>query len=80
MACRTSWAEIFWRRKDFIEADPWKANLSLTEQHEWLNYFEEQKQKAGELQRHIDETDKEIDRMVYALYELNDDEIGVVEA
>ncbi len=31
------------------------------------------------MEEKIDETDKEIDRMVYLLYELNDDEIKVVE-
>ncbi|MGV3528661.1 MAG: Eco57I restriction-modification methylase domain-containing protein [Flavisolibacter sp.] len=66
--------------KQFLkELEKQKIKLSLAEQQEWLAYFEEQKQKAGELQRHIDETDKEIDRMVYALYGLSEDEISVVE-
>lgn len=56
-----------------------KIKLSLADQQEWLTYFEEQKAKACELQRQIDETDREIDRMVYALYGLSEDEICVVE-
>jgi predicted nucleic acid-binding Zn-ribbon protein len=31
------------------------------------------------LQRQIDATDRQIDRLVYELYELTDEEIGIVE-
>jgi hypothetical protein len=34
---------------------------------------------ADSIQRQIDATDKEIDRLVYALYGLTDDEIRIVE-
>ena len=36
--------------------------------------------KALELKAQIEKTDKEIDQMVYALYELSEDEIRIVEA
>ena len=36
--------------------------------------------KALELKAQIEKTDKEIDQMVYALYELTEDEIKIVEA
>ena len=36
--------------------------------------------KALELKAQIEKTDKEIDQMVYALYELSEDEIKIVEA
>ena len=36
--------------------------------------------KALELKAQIEKTDKEIDQMVYALYELTEDEIRIVEA
>jgi type I restriction-modification system DNA methylase subunit len=49
-----------------------KAKLSLTEEAEWEDYFNEQKQKALSLK-------SEIDRMVYELYGLTEEEIGVVE-
>ncbi|MFM7021345.1 MAG: hypothetical protein ACKOXB_00080 [Flavobacteriales bacterium] len=44
-----------------------------------MNYFNEQKQKAQQLQSEINKTDKEIDRMVYALYELTEEEIAIIE-
>ncbi|MDM8561452.1 TaqI-like C-terminal specificity domain-containing protein [Candidatus Parabeggiatoa sp. HSG14] len=53
--------------------------LSLSEEAEWMQYFNEQKQKAQELQTQINQTDKEIDKMVYKLYELTPEEIEIVE-
>jgi hypothetical protein len=44
-----------------------------------MNYFEEQKAKANAIQKTITETDKEIDRMVYQLYGLTEEEIKIVE-
>ena len=41
--------------------------------------FNEQKQKAQSLNAEIDRTDKEIDRMVYELYGLTEEEISIVE-
>jgi len=35
--------------------------------------------KKTAIQRIIDATDKEIDRLVYELYELTEEEIGIVE-
>ena len=54
-------------------------NLNLSEEAEWMNYFNEQKQKALHLKAEIDKTDKEIDRMVYELYGLTEEEIKIVE-
>jgi hypothetical protein len=56
-----------------------KVKLSLSEEAEWEDYFNEQKQKALALKSEIDKTDREIDRMVYELYGLTEEEIGVVE-
>ncbi|MDZ7775968.1 MAG: hypothetical protein U5L09_10435 [Bacteroidales bacterium] len=56
-----------------------KVKLSLSEESEWMQYFNEQKQKANELQTQITQTDREIDRMVYDLYGLTDEEIRIVE-
>lgn len=41
--------------------------------------FEEQKQKALAIKPQIEQTDKEIDKMIYALYELTEEEIKIVE-
>lgn len=67
--------------KEFLkEQEKQKIKLSLSEQNEWLNYFEREKQKAMQLQSVINNTDKEIDGMVYQLYGLTEDEIKIVEA
>ena len=56
-----------------------KIKLSLPEEAEWLKYFEEQKALANSIQQVIDTTDKEIDKMVYELYGLTEEEIKIVE-
>ncbi len=49
------------------------------DEFEWMELFEENKKKALELKTQIDQTDKEIDRMVYELYGLTEEEILIVE-
>ena len=56
-----------------------KIKLSLTQEAEWEDYFLKEQQKALELKAKIDQTDKEIDQMVYELYELTKEEIEIVE-
>lgn len=45
----------------------------------WSELFEEESQKLKELQDIINKTDSEIDKMVYELYGLSEDEIRVIE-
>jgi seryl-tRNA synthetase len=49
--------------------------LHLSEEAEWMQYFNEQKQKARKLKAEIDKTDKEIDHVVCKLSELTEEEI-----
>ncbi len=56
-----------------------KIKLGLAEEAEWEDYFETEKAKALAIQSTIDQTDKEIDQMVYALYGLTEEEIRIVE-
>jgi type I restriction-modification system DNA methylase subunit len=56
-----------------------KIKLSLSDQQEWLQYFEQQKLNVNNIQQTIQETDKQIDAMVYKLYGLNEEEISTVE-
>ncbi|MBI9038694.1 MAG: N-6 DNA methylase [Bacteroidales bacterium] len=56
-----------------------KVKLSLTQQDEWEEYFNAYKTEINQLQDEINATDKEIDQMVYKLYELTEDEIEIVE-
>jgi type I restriction-modification system DNA methylase subunit len=65
---------------DFIkELAKKKIKLSLSEEAEWEEYFTKEAKKALELKNKIDATDKEIDQMVYKLYDLTDEEIVIVE-
>ena len=67
------------RKKTAKENETEYNKLSLSEEAEWMQYFNEQKQKAEELKAEIDKTDKEIDQMVYELYGLTEEEINIVE-
>ena len=72
------WANL--TSNEFLkELEKQKIKLSLSQQQEWLQYFKEQKTKANDIQEVIAKTDKEIDKMVYALYGLSEEEIAVVE-
>jgi uncharacterized protein YdcH (DUF465 family) len=72
------WQELSY--SDFIkELKKKKITLSLSEEADWQDYFEENKQKAQALQTQIAQTDKEIDAMVHELYGLTEDEIKIVE-
>ncbi|WP_339660031.1 Eco57I restriction-modification methylase domain-containing protein [Croceibacter atlanticus] len=53
--------------------------LTKKDEFEWLELFEENKKKAQDLQHQISQTEKEIDQMVYELYDLSDGEIAIVE-
>lgn len=62
-----------------IEKSIKPAKLSLSQKSEWMEHFEKEKAKALELKNKIDQTDREIDQMVYELYELTPEEIELVE-
>ena len=53
--------------------------LTKKDEFDWFDLFEENKKKVLELKSQIDKTDKEIDQMVYKLYDLTDEEIKIVE-
>ena len=67
------------RKKSAKEKETEYSKLTLSEEAEWMQYFNEQKQKAEELKAEIDKTDNEIDQMVYELYGLTQEEIEIVE-
>ena len=56
-----------------------KIKLSLVQQDEWEDYFNQYKTACTELTSAISATDAEIDARVYALYGLTEDEIKVIE-
>src|SRR5690554_441214 len=53
--------------------------LSKLDEMEWMEVFETKKKEAMELKAEIDKTDREIDQLVYELYGLSEEEIGIVE-
>ena len=73
-----NWYELTYA--EFIkELKKKKITLSLSEEAEWEEYFLTEQQKAVALKTQINQTDKEIDQMVYELYGLTDEEIEIVE-
>ena len=67
------------RKKSAKENKIEYVKLTLSEEAEWMQYFNEQKEKALAIKAEIDKTDKEIDVMVYELYGLTAEEIAIVE-
>jgi hypothetical protein len=53
--------------------------LTKKDEFEWLDLFEENKTKAQTLKSQIETIEKAIDKMVYELYGLSEEEINIVE-
>ncbi|TAE25517.1 MAG: restriction endonuclease subunit M [Candidatus Kapaibacterium sp.] len=68
-----TWAEL---EAEFRKA---KVNLSLNDQEELLQYFEQKKAEVERLKTTLAATDHAIDGLVYELYGLTAEEIAVVE-
>lgn len=57
-----------------------KIKLSLQETSEWLQFFEQEKQKAVLIQNRMEKDNEKINTMVYDLYTLTKEEVLIVEA
>ena len=69
--------------KEYTKAKKIKFADKLEERNfknDWKALFENDKKEVLEIQNQINQTDKEIDQMVYKLYDLTEDEIKIVEA
>jgi len=53
--------------------------LTLEKQEEWETYFEEGKNTMIDLKQEINQLENEIDKMVYAIYDLTDEDIEIIE-
>jgi type I restriction-modification system DNA methylase subunit len=73
-----NWYELEFKEL-VVELKKNSINLSLAEEAEWMQYFNEQKVIAKSLKTEIIKTDKEIDKIVYELYGLTETEIKIVE-
>ncbi len=56
-----------------------KIKLSLKQKDEWEDYFTDYKKEITGINQQIETTDKEINSMVYKLYELTPEEIQTIE-
>jgi hypothetical protein len=66
--------------KGFVaELKKQKITLSLKQQDEWEEYFNEYKSECNQLSAQMSETDNTIDKMVYELYGLTEEEIRIIE-
>ena len=68
--------------KEYAKAKKLKFADKLEERNfknEWQRLFENDKKEVLEIQNQINITDKEIDQMVYKLYDLTPDEVKIVE-
>ena len=65
---------------DFLkELKKQKIKLTLPQQDEWEDYFNQYKTECNKISEEIAKTDRKIDGMVYELYGLTEEEIKVVE-
>ena len=72
------WYELDW--KQFTnELKKQKIILSGSQKDDWFERFNRVSTEIKELQKTIDETDKQIDSLIYKLYNLTDEEIKIVE-
>tara|TARA_R110002110_G_scaffold409747_1_gene632355 strand:+ start:954 stop:4028 length:3075 start_codon:yes stop_codon:yes gene_type:complete len=67
------------RKKSAKENEIDYTKLSLSEESEWMEYFNSQKEVIEDLKKIIDKTDFEIDQLVYELYGLSKNEIDIIE-
>ena len=72
------WFNLDW--KTFVsELSKKKIKMKTEQEEKWLDRFNRMSAQEREIKQVIDKTDKEIDRMVYELYGLTEDEIKIVE-
>ncbi|PCI21320.1 hypothetical protein COB64_00355 [Candidatus Wolfebacteria bacterium] len=69
----------FWQLDfdEFVKA--LKVKISLSQKDELLKLFEQYSHELKEISEQIQKTDNEIDRMVFKLYSLTEDEIKIIE-
>lgn len=74
-----SWHESIFT--DFVDAlKKHKIKLSLDDEMEWEDAFNTQHAKVAALKKSLADTDSEIDKRVFELYGLNEEEITIVQA
>ncbi|MGE0084894.1 MAG: DNA methyltransferase [Desulfococcaceae bacterium] len=76
-----NWPDLDWEhfKIEMKKAKVKFDDLNLKDRKQWQDYFLEQQEKSLEIKSIIDKTDKEIDKTVYDLYGLTEEEIRIVE-
>jgi type I restriction-modification system DNA methylase subunit len=75
----SSWTSI--NAKEFLlELRKSCVSLSLKDESEWIDYFNDQKQKAISIKSNCDQIENEINKLIYQLYNLTKDEIRIIES
>ena len=73
------WSELSWG--EFLQAITLqKINLTAKQEEKWLARLKEKQAEVKKLQLTFNQTDAKIDQMVYALYQLNEEEIATIES
>ena len=57
-----------------------KIKLSLAQQDDWEEYFDQYKLECNDITEQISVVDKQIDQLVYQLYNLTEEEISIIES
>ena len=73
-----NWYNLTWSEFE-KELNKLKIILLGTQKEDWLDRFNRLKTQAQDLQNKINQTDKAIDKLVYELYGLSEEEIAIVE-
>ncbi len=72
------WYEMNWNDL-YKELKKQKVSISTVQKEEWFDRLSRMGNEAKQIKSIIDDTDREIDKMVYKLYNLTDNEIKIVE-
>ena len=73
------WSELSWA--EFLQAiTSQKIDLTAKQEEKWLARLKEKQAEVKKLQLTFNQTDAKIDQMVYALYQLNEEEIATIES
>ncbi|TAG90983.1 MAG: hypothetical protein EAZ20_03555, partial [Bacteroidetes bacterium] len=73
-----NWFELDWASLS-LELTKSKIEMSLNKKTEWKDFFKQEKEKIINITEKIKNLENEIDHLVYQLYDLNEEEIKIIE-
>lgn len=75
-----SWWELDFASLQLEIKKAFKGSISLAERNDWQDYFESEQTKRQQLQAKVTLLEDELNQEVYKLFNLNPDEIALIEA